>query len=492
MNRTFIYNRVVVLVNAFSSFTWLFTIVVIFVSILIVLDNRNSSRTVAWLLILIFVPVLGLFLYLYIGQNHRKKKTFKIKQKQDYRILKNLLGAQVFFLKYVDYLNSGDGSVKEKVIPLLINNADSPITTNNEVKILLNGDETFKEIIRAIKCAKHHIHMEYFIIKDSDIGRRIQKHLIKKAKEGVEVRLIYDAVGSWELNKDFFTPMIEVGIKVKAFLPVTLPFFGSRLNYRNHRKVLVVDGKIGFLGGLNVGDEYLGKEKKFGFWRDTHLRITGEAIYVLQVIFLRDWFFVSKEELESKEYFPSQGYCGVTPVQITASGPDVYWQSIHQGIFTAISSANKCIYITTPYLVPDESILLALKTAALRGVDVRVLMPHKPDHRTVFCASKSYYMELLETGVKIYQYKKGFIHSKTIVIDDDFTTIGTTNIDIRSFQLNFEVNAFVYNSEISAEMKKHYFEDLKDSTEITLEEFSKRSVFDRMKESLARLFSPIL
>lgn len=478
--------------NTVSFFTSLFTIFTVLVSIIIVLDNRNSSRTVAWLLMLIFLPGLGLFLYLYIGQNHRKRKTFKVKQKQDYRILQNLLRAQVFFLKYVKDLNSEDGSVKGKVIPLLIKNADSPITTNNDVKILINGEETFDEMIRAISEARHHIHIEYFIIKDSEIGRKIQQLLIKKAKEGVEVRLIYDAVGSWRLKKDFFKLLLEAGVKVKPFLPVTLPIFGSRLNYRNHRKILIIDGKTGFLGGLNIGDEYLGKSERFGFWRDTHLKIRGEAIYVLQVIFLKDWHFVSKEEVQSLAYFPKQGDCGRTALQVVSSGPDVYWQSIHQGIFTAISAASKCVLITTPYLIPDESILLALKTAALRGVDVRILMPGKPDHRTVFWASKSHYMELLETGVKIFQYEKGFIHSKTIIIDDDFTTIGTTNLDIRSFHLNFEVNAFIYNEKINESMKKHFDEDVGLSKEITLKEYGKRSIIDRMKESLARLLSPIL
>lgn len=480
------------MMSVINFFTLLFTIVIIVVGIIIVLDNRNSSRTLAWLLILIFLPGLGLFLYLYIGQNHRKRRTFKIKQKQDYRILKNLLRAQVFFQKYAEDINRVDGSVKDKVIPLLLNNADSPITTNNEVKVLLNGEETFGEILEAINEAKHHIHMEYFIVKDSTIGRKIQQLLIQKAREGIEVRFIYDAVGSWQLNNDFINPMLEAGVKVKAFLPVTLPVFGSRLNYRNHRKVLVVDGKVGFLGGLNIGDEYLGESKKFKFWRDTHLKIVGEAIYVLQVIFLRDWYFVSKEELESKEYFPKQKYYGSTAIQIAVSGPDVYWESIHQAIFTAISSSSKYVYITTPYLIPDETILLALKTAALRGVDVRILMPFKPDHRTVFWASKSHYMELLETGIRIFQYKKGFIHSKTVVVDDNFATVGTTNLDIRSFNLNFEVNAFMYNDKINKLMKETFLEDLEESVEVTLEEYKERSIIARMKESIARLFSPIL
>lgn len=231
-----------------------------------------------------------MFLYLYIGQNHRKKKTFLKKRKQDYKVVHHLLHHQIDFTGYGEFLKKNFYDTRGKVAPLLIKNSDAPITVNNKATVLNNGYETFREMLKAIHEAKHHIHMEYFIIKDSDIGRRFQRALIKKAKEGIEIRVIYDAVGCWRLKEDFFAPLREAGVKIKPFLPVTLPFFGNRLNYRNHRKILVVDGKIGFIGGINIGDEYIGKNKKMGFWRDTHLQVKGEAVYLLQVIFLRDWF----------------------------------------------------------------------------------------------------------------------------------------------------------------------------------------------------------
>lgn len=475
-----------------TIFATLFTVTTLLVSILIILDNRSPTRTMAWLLALIFLPGVGMFLYLYIGQNHRKRKTFTKKRKRDYEIVHNLLEEQIAFTEHGEFLKKNFHDPRGKVAPLLLNNSESPITVNNEAMVLNNGYETFREMLKSILKAKHHIHMEYFIIKDSEIGRKFQKALIKKAKEGLEVRVIYDAVGCWRLGKGFLKPLRDAGVKLQPFLPVTLPFFGSRLNYRNHRKILVVDGKVGFVGGLNIGDEYLGKNKKLGFWRDTHMKIEGEAVYLLQVIFLKDWYFVSGEELKGSVYFPKLEVCGAKMIQITSSGPDSQWESIHQAYFAAIAAANKSVYITTPYLVPDESLLMALKTAALRRIDVRILVPGRADHKTVFWASKSHFMELLEAGIKIYQYQKGFVHSKLFIVDNNFSSIGTANLDIRSLQLNFEVNAFIYDEEITKKLKTDFYQDLQHSREILLEDYRKRPFNHRFRESVARLFSPIL
>lgn len=467
-------------------------VTVIVLSIIIILENRNPTRTMAWILVLIFLPVVGIFLYLYIGQNHRKKKTFIKKRKQDYRVLKRLLDTQITFTQFGKFFKKNFNDARAKMVPLILRNGDSPITFNNEVKILKNGAQTFTEMLKAIEDAQDHVHMEYFIIKDSEIGRKFQRALIRKVKEGVEVRLIYDAVGSWQLKEDYLEPMRKAGVQIEVFLPVTLPFFGSRLNYRNHRKILVVDGKVGFTGGINIGDEYLGRDKKMGFWRDTHVKILGEANYVLQTIFLKDWYFVRNEALDDPRYFPRQGYQGEKGVQILSSGPDMYWHTIQQAYFTAITAARKSVYITTPYLVPDEGILMALKTAGLRGVDVRILLPSVADHRTVFWASKSHFKELLDAGVKIYQYQKGFVHSKIIMTDDQVTSIGTANFDNRSLELNFELNAFIYDEKITKRVKGDFFEDLRESKRIYLEEYEKRSTTSRIKESAARLLSPIL
>lgn len=478
--------------TVFGGLTAVYTIMVMVLSILIILENRNPTRTVAWILVLIFLPYLGMFLYLYIGQNHRKKRTFIKKRKQDYRVMKRLLDTQITFTQYGRLFKKNYQDARAKMVPLILRNGDAPVTFNNHVKILKNGAETFTEMLREIQKAEDHIHMEYFIIRESEIGRKFQRALIGKAKQGVKVRLIYDGVGCWKLGKEFVQAMRDGGVDIGVFLPVTLPVFGSRLNYRNHRKILIVDGKVGFTGGINIGDEYLGRDLRMGFWRDTHIKVTGEANYVLQTIFLKDWFFVKNEEVDGRRYFPRQGYQGETAVQIVSSGPDMYWHSIQQAYFTAITSARKSVYITTPYLVPDEAINTALKTAALRGVDVRILLPGKPDHRTVFWASKSHFQELMDAGVKIYQYQKGFVHSKIITADDNITSIGTANLDIRSLELNFEVNALMYDEKLTKKVKGNFFEDLQHSKRILPEEYDQRPIQHKMKESLARLFSPIL
>lgn len=477
---------------AFQVFTYIYTIINVIISIDILLDNRDPSSTVAWILVLFLFPIGGIFLYLYIGRNHRKQKTFSKKRKEDNYILNNLFKEQINFLNYEKIFRRNMNNITGNIIPLLLKNTYSPLTINNKVKVLQNGEATFSEMLDKISKAKDHIHMEYFIIKDSHIGRKFQETLIKKAKEGVEVRLIYDAVGSWKLTKNFLKPLEDAGVEAKPFLPVTLPLLGSRLNYRNHKKILIVDGKVGFVGGINIGDEYLGKNKKLGFWRDTHLKIQGESIYILQGMFLADWHFVSNENIDDFKYFPKQGYCGETVMQIASSGPDSSWASIHQAYFSAINSAREKVYITTPYLVPDEGILLALKTAALRGVDVRLLVPIKPDHRSVFWASKSHFEELLRAGVKIYQYSKGFVHGKVFAIDNNFVSIGTANLDIRSFELNFEVNAFIYDKDVNNKVRKDFLEDLKVSNQILLEEYRKRPFIHKIAESMARVFSPIL
>lgn len=477
--------------SVLNMLTIFMSVLTIFISVIIILENRSPSRTLAWLFILILLPVVGIFFYLYIGQNHRKKKTFIKKRKQDYRLLRRLLLEQLAFTRNISIFKESL-DLRGKLIPLLIHNTKSPLTVNNSSSILNNGEETFKEMLSAIETANKHIHMEYFIIKDSEIGRKFQEALINKAREGVEVRLIYDAVGSWRLKDSFFKPLLDAGVKLKPFLPVTLPLFGNRLNYRNHRKILIIDGTVGFLGGLNIGDEYLGKSERFGFWRDVHLKLKGECLYVLQAIFLMDWFFVSREELDDISYFPPQGYCGEQMIQIASSGPDSYWESIQQAYFSAIAASKKYVYIMTPYLVPDESISMALKTAAISGVDVRILLPGRADHHTVFWASRSHFMELLEAGVKIYEYQNGFVHGKMILVDDLLTTIGTANLDIRSFQLNFEVNAFIYDTELCKRVKEDFIKDLTESKQVSRHLYRKRGFSHRVKESLARVFSPVL
>ena len=286
--------------------------------------------------------------------------------------------------------------------------------------------------------------------------------------------------------------MKSYGIEIVPFLPTKFPIIGGKLNYRNHRKIAVIDGKIGYTGGINIGDEYMGKNKKFGYWRDTHIRIEGTSVYMLQMTFLIDWYYNTKEVLLDKEYFPKLSECGNSMIQVVASGPDSDWEAIHYAYFLGICQAKKSIYIETPYFIPDESILRALKSAALSGVDVRIIFPKIVDHKIVNTASYSYFDDILKSGGKVYLYNKGFIHSKVIIIDDIIASTGSANMDLRSFMLNFEINAFIYDETVIELMKNDFFEDMKSSEEINIQEFKNRSIVKKSKESIARLFSPIL
>ena len=345
-----------------------------------------------------------------------------------------------------------------------------------------------------MKEAKDHIHLEYFIVKDSQIAREIQAILIDKARSGVEVRLLYDDFACWRLKikRSFLRELREAGVKCAAFLPTKFPIFGGQLNYRNHRKIAVIDGKISYTGGLNIGDEYMGRFKKFGYWRDSHIRIRGIATHMLQLIFIVDWYLTTKELLNDEKYMPKMKTVGNTAIQVVGTGPDSKWEDIHYAFFSAISQAKKRVYIETPYFIPDESLLKAIKTAALSGVDVRIIFPQKIDHYIVNVASYSYLEEIMKTGGKVYLYQKGFIHSKVFLVDDEVASIGSSNMDLRSFMLNFEVNAFIYDREYINRIADQFYQDQEDSIQLLEEYYSKRTLWVRLAESIARLFSPLL
>ncbi|WP_425447535.1 cardiolipin synthase [Dethiothermospora halolimnae] len=487
---THIYGQIVNMLR--KSFGLIFSIYIFFLGLVIFLENKNPAKTISWLLVLALIPGLGFILYLFLGQNIRKKYKFKKKKYNDFKHLEEIVDIEKEYLKQSRPFSDSESNVKNRLINLLLRNSESPFTVNNKCKVLTNGNNTFDAIIKELKSAKHHIHMEYYIIKDDDIGNRIRKILIDKAKKGVEVRVIYDSVGCWKLSRRYIKTLKNAGVEIHSFLPVFLPVLSRELNYRNHRKILIVDGRTGFLGGLNIGDEYLGRDKKIGFWRDTHLKIEGEGTYFLQNIFLKDWEFVSKKYVSGREYYPELGYYGEELIQLTYSGPDSHWQSIMQAYFTMISNAEKKIWITTPYLVPGSSITTALISAALSGVDVRIIIPSKPDHLLVHWASMGNVEELLKAGVKVYKYENGFIHSKVLLVDEVAASVGSANLDIRSLEINFEVNSFIYDNEIINKLERDFKNDIKNSTKIKLEEYEQRSVFCKFKESIGRVFSPLL
>ena len=475
------------------------------VAMTILLENRDPSKTVTWLLIFILLPGVGLIIYAVFGRNLRKIKIFKtqelasnMKEEKLFRNLdeiNNLIRLEQDTISVSKLLKDNEeDNIKLKIISLLLNTGMFPFTTNNKVDIFVDGNEKFERLIKDIENAKDHIHLEYFIIKDSDIGQKIKNLLIKKSKENVKIKILYDDVGCWRFwfRREFFNEMKSHGIEIVPFLPTKFPIIGGKLNYRNHRKIVVIDGRIGYTGGINIGDEYMGKNKKFGYWRDTHIRIEGTSVYMLQMTFLIDWYYNTKEVLLNTSYFPRLDNFGNSMIQVVASGPDSDWEAIHYAYFLAICQAKKSIYIETPYFIPDESILRALKSAALSGVDVRIIFPKIADHKIVNIASYSYFDDILKSGGRVYLYEKGFIHSKVIIIDNSIASTGSANMDLRSFMLNFEINAFIYDRKVIDLMKEDFFEDMKNSKEINKDEFKNRSIIQKSKESVARLFSPIL
>ncbi|MCD7034979.1 cardiolipin synthase [Metabacillus sp. GX 13764] len=473
-----------------TMMTIIFTLSIIFIGVLIFLENRHPTQTLTWLVVLGAFPLVGFFFYLFFGRNVRKKRLFEKKALIDKKA----------FSEVQDNLHRYDEQIAEMpdhqqmLFKLSQKLGHTPISFSSQTQILTNGDETFEAIIREIKKAKNYIHLEYYIVRHDRIGLELQDALIEKAREGVDIRFLYDSVGSWKLSKKYIGKMTRAGIKMIPFLPVKLPFLSNKINFRNHRKIVVVDGETGFMGGLNVGDEYLGRDKHFGFWRDTHMFISGEAVRTLEMIFLQDWFYMTGDKLSFERFLhPVEKKIGNTGgVQLIAGGPDNKWEVIKNLFFSMIISAEKSIWIASPYFVPDEDILSAIRVAALSGVDVRVLIPQRPDKRLVFYASRSYFPELLEAGARIFEYKKGFMHSKIIIIDGELASIGTANMDMRSFHLNFEVNAFLYKTASTQTLVQEYENDLEDSAELLPEAFEKRPFYKKVFESFARLLSPLL
>lgn len=459
----------------------------------VVLENRNPVRTLAWIVVLIMLPLIGFVIYLYFGVNYRKIKMFSMKGLGDMKWLQYMSEDQKQQVKKAEFLKKGDMEEVRKLMTLLLNNSKALLTRYNKIEILNNGAETFPSIFAALSRAKRFIHLEYYIIEKGELTTRLKNLLIEKAKTGVEVRIIYDDVGSWNLPNDFIREMRRSGIQIYPFLPVRFHKFAGKANYRNHRKIVVIDGEVGFVGGLNFADRYVNGIPGIGIWRDTHLKVRGEVVSALQVVFLIDWYFVRQELLLDKnEYLPYKKEDGNVVIQTVSSGPDSDWASIQQAYFTLINMAKKYVFISTPYFMPGETTLNSLKTAAMSGVDVRILLPHKSDSFLTNWCTRSYVEELLEAGVKIYWYQKGINHSKIIIVDGMVASVGTANMDIRSFEQNFEVSLIIYDRNVVRSLATYFVEDMANSEEASVFRWKFRTKRERVKESVARLFAPLL
>ncbi len=467
---------------------------IIFAITVIFLERKDPSSSWAWILVLFFFPVGGFVLYLLLGRQLRKKHLFRWDGRKDIGI-ESLIDYQIEALEK-DRLEFRAGHVEDykELIYMNLTTNNAVLTQDNHIDIFCDGAEKFEQLIDDILNAKDHIHIQYYIFKLDNLGKRILDATIKKAKQGVKVRILFDEMGSRGVRKRHFKDLLDVGGEIEVFFPSILPLINPRLNFRNHRKIVIVDGRIGYIGGFNVGDEYLGLNKRFGYWRDTHLRIEGSAVHPLQTRFLLDWNQASSKQPigYAERYFPAIPKKGDAAIQIVSSGPDTEWAVIKNGYLRLIANANRYIYIQTPYFIPDVSFFDAIQIAALSGIDVRIMIPNKPDHPFVYWATYSYVGQLLKAGARVYHYDKGFIHAKMIVVDDEVASVGTANIDVRSFNLNFEVNAFIYDRYLAHNLAEIFETDIFDSTELTIETYDSRSNVVKFKESISRLLSPIL
>lgn len=473
----------------FSLFYFTYILVVFSTVVFVVLDNRNPVKAMAWILVLFFLPLVGLVLYFFLGRSNRKERL--ISKKGYSRLIKRPMAEY----QAQETLNISTG--KYRIISFFKNVNKALPFDGNEVEIYTDGFSMFLSLLRSVYNAKHHIHIEFYIIENDPVGRMLRDALIDKSRQGVKVRLLYDDVGCWKVDNGFYEQMLCEGIEVQGFLKVRYPIFTSKVNYRNHRKIVVIDGKVGYVGGMNIAYRYL-----YGFdwgrWRDTHVRIKGKAVYGLQTSFLTDWFTVERSLITAPEYFPKMSEQPENDrksnslVQIVTSDPVGEWRDIMQGYVMAINNARSYIYIQTPYLLPTEPVLTALQTAALAGVDVRVMIPKRGDSWLIHKGTMSYIDDMLEAGVKVYLYKTGFLHSKLMVSDDEISTVGSTNMDFRSFEHNFEANAFFYDKETALALKNIFYNDIKSSMLLTQKIWNSRSGKNKISESVMRLLSPLL
>ena len=473
----------------------LYSLFILAVCINILMNSETPSKALGYLLLVISFPIVGVLIYLSVGLNYRKKELYRKKLKideLDYPRLEE--EATALSLKTLSKNKTKIGNFYQLAS---FSKHKSFTSNNNNTSILVNGETKFPEVFESLRNAKHHIHIEYYIYENDTIGNELAQVLIEKAREGVEVRFIYDDFGSSGIRKNIARQLREAGVEAYPFYKIKLIMLANRMNYRNHRKIIVVDGATGYIGGINVSDKYINNDKDNKlYWRDTHLKIVGTSVINLQTIFLADWNFCANQKIRySSDYFPETNdgeHYGDHLVQIVSSGPDSKYPKIKYTLIQAILSAEKEICITTPYFIPDKSFLEAINIAALSGIEVKLIVPTKSDSFVVNTTSQSNFQELLDVGVKIYSYNKGFIHAKTMVCDQKVAIIGTANFDNRSFDLNFEINAIVYDDQIAKELSSLFEKDLTFSTQILSSEWAKRPLYKKLLERALHLFSSLM
>ncbi|HZJ73540.1 MAG TPA: cardiolipin synthase [Perlabentimonas sp.] len=481
----------------FLLFEIVYVVIILLVIMRVLYDTRSGVKALAYILLIVLLPFFGVFFYFFFGINYRKRKLYSRKIVEDEVLHQRILTLVQNYSEQV--LHSGLlPSEHLKLTRFIGNSSASPLTGNNTVKLLLNGEEKFPELLSALEGATSHIHLEYYIYENDDTGNSVVDMLIKKAQQGVEVRFMYDDFGSRGLGKKFIRKLEANGIETAPFYKIKWYGLVNRLNYRNHRKIIVIDGKKSFIGGINISNRYRNdtQPKNNLYWRDTHLMIDGPATFFLQYIFICDWNFCAENKLQfGSNYFPKylqEEQIRDELVQIVPSGPDSKLPVIFYSLLKAIGAAKKQVLITSPYFIPGESLMDALIIAAKSGVEIKLLIPWKSDSMIVNSAARSYYKELLRHGVRIFEYQKGFVHSKVMIIDDNLSVVGSANMDYRSFDLNFEVNAMLYSKSVTEQLQKAFNNDLEHSSEINPTDWLNRPKYIHLYEKLVGLLAPIL
>lgn len=464
--------------------------------LVIVLDNRQPVKTIAWILVVSSMPVLGLVIYFFFGRNH--KKNLLINRTCAIQLARR--SAYRFFRTRIPDIPEEH----RQLINLFRRQSMAFPYPENQIQLFIHGMDMLEALIADIRSAKHHIHLEFYIWEDDRVGNRVLDELAQKVAEGVTVRVIYDDVGCWKVRNEFFERMKAKGIEVAVFMPVRFPKLTSKVNFRNHRKIVVIDGVVGYVGGMNLADRYFYEIKGKPAWRDSHYRIEGSAVSGLQRAFLADWYVAQEELITDACYYPTEfqptGYTGNSMmksgqnalVQIVTSMPTNSWQDIMQGMVLALLRAKRYCFIQSPYFMPTDRLLYAMQTAALSGVDVRLMIPERADTKLLTWASRSYLMDVMRAGVRVYLYQDTFLHAKTWVSDDSLTSCGSTNMDFRSLEHNFEVNAFVFDRKMALVMKRVFLDDQNKCRLLNLHTWEERSRWRRLCESFIRLLSPLL
>lgn len=471
-----------------------FTVINLILALVIIfIERKNPDKTLAWILVLFFLPVVGALFYLIFAQNISRRKIYKLDDK-DVKIIRESVNDQIYDINNNKLeFSSKVAELWRHMVKLNLVYGESYLTQNNSIDMFTDGKVFFRRLIKDINAAKYSIDVEFYIIRNDTVGKRLIKVLTEKAKEGLKVRMLVDALGSRGISDRVLKDYLEAGGEVGYFFKPKLKYLNFDINYRNHRKIVVIDNRIGYIGGFNIAREYLGLKKKFGYWRDTHLRMLGNSIQDLKAIFLMDWGVATGEKIDFDEIdFYTSNPDGDTSVQVVMSGPDSQKEQIKRAMMRMITFAGEKIYLQTPYFVPDKAMQESLKMAAQSGVDVRIMIPSMPDHPFVYWANYAYCGDLIKSGARVYRYENGFLHAKTLVVDGQVATVGSANFDVRSFRLNFEANVFVYEEEFARKMEKCFEEDMMLSTEVTVEDYESRSNWIRVKEAVSVLLSDIL